>query len=425
MTPLLPLESFRAILGLHPAHFWGVAGTGTDALIADESCSPIVREYAWQDTGAVGRHEIAEAIETAETRLREYLSYSVAPHYTTETIVWPAGFDPYGRWQSVQLRGGYVQAVGVESLSMIQLAAAVTYSDSDGDGIDDLFSVTVATTVTDVKEIAVYFAAADRFDGADFTDDVGERWRVQPASITISGGNVTIKGSKWLLVKPIKYEGFTNVGANGLEPTTAANFVTTLDIYRRTTNADGTTAATSQAVIIWESEPLTGYCCGDVNLSTAYSGSPYDPAAVAQAVARVGIRDARTGIVTPAEASYDSTTGIWSSLDWTVCAWPDRVLVRYLAGYPLDTDGQMAQKWRMIVARLAAAELASPICGCADANRALSHWQFDLARTGGAADEAYGAISSADLDNPFGTRRGAVYAWKQVKHLRQLRGFLA
>jgi hypothetical protein len=423
IMPLLPLESFRAIIGLHPAHFWGVAGTNTDALIADESCSPITRQYAWQDTGAVGRHEIAEAIETAETRLREYLGFSVAPRYTTEALAWPAGFDPYGRWQSVQLGEGYVQAVGVESLTAISLAAVVTYSDSDGDLVDDLFTVSAATTVTDVKEVAVYFAAADRFDGADFTDDVGDRWRVQPISITISGGTVTVKGSKWLLVKPIKYEGFTNVGANGLEPTMAANFVTTLDIYRRITNTNGTTAATSQAVIIWESEPLSGACCGAT--STAYSGSPYDPAAVAQAVARVGVRDARVGIVTPAEASYDSATGVWASLDWTVCAWPDRVLIRYLAGYPLDSDGQMAHKWRVIVARLAAAELASPICGCADANRALAHWQFDLARTGGAADESYGAISAADLDNPLGTRRGAIYAWRIVKNLRQMRGILA
>lgn len=431
---LLPLDTWRSIISFHPTHFWGVAGTGTEALAVDTGCESIVRQYAWQNSDAVGRVEIAGAIETAETRLREYLGYSVAPRYVTEMLAWPqyldlslvlwGGVGADERRLSVQLSEGYIQAVGVEQLTAIQAAAAVAYSDSDGDGIDDLFTVTAAAPagLADTKEVALYFATADRFNGADFTDAIGDHWRIQPVTVTLSGGNVIVKGAKWLLVKPQKYEGFTNVGANGLEPTTAANFVTTVDLYRRTTNTDGTTSSTSQAVIIWETPPGDGCCCGCTNTSTAYSGSPYDPAAVANAVARVGIRDARHGSVLPAESTYDATTGIWSSLNWSVCRPPDRVFIRYLAGYPLDSSGQMDQKWRVIVARLAAAELAQPICGCADANRALAYWQFDLARTAGANDEAYGAIGAEDLDSPFGTRRGAVYAWRQVKHLRHLRG---
>lgn len=431
MTPLLPLDTWRSIISFHPTHFWGVAGTATEALAVDTGCESIVRQYAWQNSDAVGRWEIAEAIEVAESRLREYLGYSVAPRYTYETLPWPQYLDlslslwgasgADDRRLSVQLPEGYVQAVGVEQLTAIQVAAAVVYSDSDGDGIDDLFTVTAAAPagLTDIKEVALYFAAADRFNGADVTDAIGDPWRIQPVTVTLSGGNVIVKGAKWLLVKPQKYEGFSNVGPNGLEATTAANFATSLDLYWRTTGTNGTTTDTSQAVIIWETPP-GDECCGAV--STAYSGSPYDPAAVANAIARVGIRDARHGLVLPAESTYDSTTGVWSSLDWTICRPPDRVLIRYLAGYPLDANGQMDQKWRTIVARLAAAELARPICGCTDANRALAHWQFDLARTGGSNDEAYGAVSTEDLDNPFGTRRGAVYAWRQVKHLRQLRG---
>lgn len=426
---LLPLDTWRSIISFHPTHFWGVAGTGTEALAVDTGCESIVRQYAWQNSDAVGRAEIAEAIETAESRLREYLGYSVAPRYTTEMVSWPQYLDlslslwgasgADDRRLSVQLSEGYIQAVGVEQLTVIQAAVAVVYSDSDGDGIDDLFTVTAVASagLTDSKEVALYFATADRFNGADFTDVVGDRWRIQPVTVVLSGGNVVIKGAKWLLVKPQKYEGFTNVGPNGLEATTAANFATTVDLYRRTTNADGATTDTSQAVIIWETPPGDG-CCGD----TAYSGSSNDPAAVANAVARVGLRNARLGLVLPAESTYDSTTGIWSSLDWSICRPPDRVLVRYLAGYPLDSSGQMDQKWRVIVARLAAAELARPICGCSDANRALAYWQFDMARTSGANDEAYGAVSATDLDNPLGTRRGAVYAWRQIHHLRQLRG---
>lgn len=435
--PLLPLDTWRSIISFHPTHFWGVAGTQTEALAVDTGCESIVRQYAWQNSDAVGRWEIADAIETAEKRLREYLGYSVAPRYVTEMLPWPqylalsfslwdaAGSD--GRRLSVQLSEGYVQAVGVEQLTAIQTAAAVSYTDSDGDGIDDLFTVTAAAPagLTDIKEVALYFAAADRFNGANVTDAIGDPWRIQPVTVTLNGGNVTVKGAKWLLVKPQKYEGFTNVGANGLEATTAANFATTVDLYRRTTNTDGATTTTSQAVIIWETPPGDGCCCGCSDVSTAYSGSPYDSAAVANAVARVGLRNARLGLVMPAESAYDSTTGVWSSLDWSICRPPDRVLIRYYAGYPLDSTGQMDQKWRTIVARLAAAELTRPICGCTDANHALAYWQFDLARTSGSNDEAYGAVSTEDLENPLGTRRGQVYAWKQIKHLRQLKGVAA
>jgi hypothetical protein len=99
--------------------------------------------------------------------------------------------------------------------------------------------------------------------------------------------------------------------------------------------------------------------------------------------------------------------------------------VRYLAGSPLASDGQMQEPFRTVVARLAAAELARPICGCDEASRELYRWQFDLARTSGAGDEAYGAISANDLDNPLGTRRGHVFAWRFIRQRQQLRGFLA
>jgi hypothetical protein len=112
---------------------------------------------------------------------------------------------------------------------------------------------------------------------------------------------------------------------------------------------------------------------------------------------------------------------VWYSINWSVYREPDRVLVRYLAGYPLDQNGNMDRKWRTIVARLAMAELGKRIAAAEVANRELWHWQYDLARAAGANDEQY-AIGANDLENPFGTLRGQVYAWKQVKNLRLLNG---
>lgn len=426
MSNLLSLYEFFEILGFNPFHAFGIAGTGDLAI--DTGCNTLIRRYEWQNSDAAGHKSVEEAITHAETRLREYLGFSVAPHYVSETLDWPQGAaGPWGgdgRWLSVQLAEGEVRAVGVEALTSISTNVAVTYSDEDGDGIEDTFTVSAATTITDTSQIAVYFSSANRFNGWGATTAIGERWRVRPVEVAIAGGTVTIRGPKQLCVKPIKYEGATNVGANGLDPSDATNFVTTLDIYRRYTGIDGTTVATSQAVITWETRPSHGWwCCCGCQATDPYSGSPFDPAAVAQAIARVGIRDSKHGIVAAAETAYDSTTGIFSSLDWSVCARPDRLTVRYLAGFPLGSDGRMQEPYRTVVARMAAAELARPICGCDAANRELYRWQFDLSQTA-RGDELF-SISPEDLNNPFGTRRGYVYAWKMIKHLRQLAGILA
>ena len=423
---LLPLYTFFEALGFHPFHAFGIAGTGTLAVAS--GCDTLVRRYEWQNSDAAGTASIEQAIVSAEAKLRDYLGFSVAPRYTSETVPWPCTENASWRWQSVQLSEGEIRAVGVEALTAISTAAAVAYSDSDGDTIDDTFTVTAATTVTDTSQIAVYFSVADRFNGWGSTTAIGSRWRLLPVQVSITGGVVTVRGPKQLCVRPILYEGVTNIGANGLEPGTAGNFVTTLDIYQRATETNNTSVETSQAVITWETRPCHGWwCCCDCCSNTAnpFGGSPFDPAAVAQAVARVGIRNAVNGIVTPFEALLNTTTNVWSTDTVTVCDWPDRVTVRTLSGYPLGSDGQMQEPFRTAVARLAAAELARPVCGCESANRELARWQFDLARSGGASDEVYGAVSASDLDNPLGTRRGHVHAWRLIRQRLHVRGFLA
>lgn len=425
MTNLLPTYTFFQTLGFHPFHAFGIAGTGD--LAVTTGCDTLVRRYEWQNSDAVGMLAIEHAIEQAETKLRQYLGYSVAPHYVSETLPWPANGNAWGsdgRWLSMQLSEGEVRTVGVETLTVISAAAAVTYTDEDGDGITDTFTISAASALTDPSEIAVYFSTADRFNGFGATSAIGDRWRVQPVTVTISGGTITVKGPRQLCVKPLKYEGVVNIGANGLDPSLAGNFVTTLDLYQRTTATDGNTVATSQAVITWETRPSHGWwCCCDgcTAASNPYSGSIYDVASTAQAVARVGIRDARHGLITPAAELYDSAGQTWSA-SWPLCDPPDRVTVRYLAGWPLSSDGQMQEPFRTLVARMAMAELARPVCGCDAANRELYYWQFDLSQTA-RGDELFG-ISPENLNNPFGTRRGHVYAWKAVQNLRQLTGIL-
>lgn len=426
MDNLLPLEQWRKIIGYNPFHFWQLAGTRAPITSA---CNSAVMQYSWQGADAAGRNDILDAIQTAEQRIMPYLGYAPAPHWNEVTLPFPrypkedlmrmgyAGAD--NRWITLRLPEGKVSMLGVLTTSIIQAGAAVVTADNDGDGLAESFTVTVAAgTLTDTSQVAVYYAAADRLDG----DGIIEKWRIAPLDIKLVGANFVIRGKVWQIVKPSLYESYAPT-TQGLDVATANNYVGTLDVYRRYTNVDGTTTTDAQAVLIWESSPYPSWSC------VMPPGILPDPSAHAYAIARCVIRDADAGIIGLGESYYDTTQAAWYAVPWYASPYrfqpPDQVLIRYKAGYPLDTrlNGEMDSRMAMIVARLAVAELQRRICACDEANREIYHWQFDLARTGGAAGESYGAISGEDLNNPLGTRRGQVFAWKEIKKNRVLKGF--
>lgn len=423
---LLSLEEWREVLGFNPWHFWGFAGN-TIARVTS-NCNGLVFRYAWQNADAAGRENIRRAIETAEKRLPEYYGFNPAPLYQERTMPYPGYAHPErfwlqgqadfrDRWRSVRLEhDGYIQEIGLRTREAIAENATVSYADLDGDGLNETFTVSVAgTTLVPGQEtqVKVYFAEAQRFDGSG----IGDRWEVRPVdqvNIT-AAGDLTIRGRAWLLGKPILYEGIQNTG-QGLDPTDADNFAPLLDVYREYLDPDGTTITTSQAVLLWETLPYPYDCC-----CTGAATSPTDPASVGYLVARVGIRNADLGIVFPGAAIYDADAGTWSRRYLQTCWPPTRVTMRYKSGYARE-GYRMAAKMRYVVARFAAAELRRPICACDSANRELYEWQFDLARAAGKMDEQF-RISEADLNNPFGTRRGEVFAWKEMQRLRILGGF--
>lgn len=406
MINLLPLDILRSRISYHPWHFWQLSDTSYTPIAAD--CDDVVYEYAWQNADRLGREEIRAAISTAEQLIHDYLRYWPSPRYVRKTIAWPetqqSGFfgsyvtDPIGRYLSVQLPEHYVQAVGMEQQTLIG-DADVIFSDEDNDGLPETFTVTIATSVTDVDQIAVYFTVTDRL-----TDEM-DMWRIEPVQVSISGGVATITGHKWLLVKPIRYEGVQRTPIN---PTVDNNFVSEISVYQRTTNMD------EQATLIWEATPFPWWA--------TCQPSSTDPAAIATATARVGIRNGVDGIVSIGQARQSD--GTWTGTGWweSCSRPPDRVTVNYLAGYPL-INRQIDTTWQRTVTYLAIAQTVREVCGCKGAGQMWRYLQQDLARTSGDAGEAFGAISAADLSNPFGTRRGAVMAWKHVMQQRLPGGY--
>jgi hypothetical protein len=308
---------------------------------------------------------------------------------------------------TMTLKEARINSIGIEKLDLIA-TTAVVYTDADGDGNNDTFTVTQPTTVTNPDDIAIYFKAADRIDTLDVTMD---RWRIQPVQVIIAGGNATITGRAWQMVLPTLYEG---IEPAPVDIASAGNFAADVDVYHRYTYA-GTTLDTAQSVLYWESRPYPLF-------TNSYPTTTTDPSDTATYYARVAARDFPRGVVGFGEAVYNTTSSQWGSdlhLEW----WrpPDRIVVRYNAGIPL-VNGLVDKRYRTMISRFAAAELSRPICSCDAANRELYRWQFDLARSGGAGGEAYGAIAREDLDNPFGTCRGHVFAWHECKNLMQWRG---
>jgi hypothetical protein len=419
--PILPLEAWRKIIGYNPWHFWGLAGTLAPVT---SSCNSVVRKYGWQGVDAAGRDDIVTAIDEAERKLRTQLRYNIAPHFVSETLqipqysdrrIWQWGYaDPSFRWRAFPASEGYINSVGVEARTLIGsvarstpavIADTLVFTDTDGDGLMDTWTATIATTVTDPGQIAVYHAAANRIDSAPVSED----WRIAPVLVSIAGGVATIKGKVWLLVKPIKYEGTDEY----LNADDLANYVSSLEIYRYYCDPSGTTTATAQGMLIWETEPYPGWanCCNTTNAS--------DPAALAYSISRIGIRHAKAGMLYFGESAYNATTGIWYATDWTSCRPPDRITVRYNAGVPL-INYQIDPRMATVTSRLAAAELARRICACDTANREIGRWQYDLAYTG-KGDELYN-YPAEELSNPFGTRRGHVEAWIEARQTRNLQG---
>lgn len=421
----LPLDTFRAELGLHPYHFWGLSDARYTPL--SPGCNRLTYEEDWQGSDAAGRASIRAAIEAAEQKLHGYLGFWPSPRYIeTPALAWPrfndvsqvryVDADATGRRIAIPAPDGYLQAMGIEQVTLLG-TPAVALTTLSGAAGEPYYTFSLSLTVavgTDVDSIAVYFAAGDRLNGEGAT----ERWRVQPVQVSLSGTTLTITGRAWLIVQPVRYLGYSG---SVIDPTDAATFVSELEVATRAPNGNGTSVTTCVATLIYETSDC-GRCWGPCCCGATGTVSS-DPGTEGWVIARAGIRDGRLGLVTPAAAVYDPTAGTWSSAwccDGSYCD-PDRVRLRYLAGYPLD--GPLAAHWQAVVVKLAAAELKRRICACRETNEKLHDLQMDMALES-TQTERY-RRTEAQMNNPFGTRLGHIQAWLESKDHLIRRGQLA
>lgn len=408
---LLSLNRYARIMQINPAHFNGLVSSTIFPL--QNSCSDLWFRYDWQANDSVSWESLAQQIKIAEDDIKAYCRYSPAPDWEAKDVrPWPAGhrrdwytfgWDARDEAIGVPTSYDYLISPGRRAVSLIDDAVTVTYSDPDGDGYNELATISATTSLTSTDEIKVYFASksGDR------------RWEVRPVkSKVISAGTVTITFNAWQLVKPEKKElPPTTNGPEGLNLLDSTNYVTTLDIYREYTD---TSAVSSE--LFWASN--CGYCQGNGCANCTLTSST--------GCAR--ITSINPGMMQPYPATYSSDDGIWSSAYWPTASDPRMVSLWYLAGFQDNnylagrSYDPLSDSFAQAIAWLATARLERPFCNCGTASALAAKLQTDMAITDGDTSKN---LSFEDLENPFGTRLGEVWAWRRLKKIqgKRLGGF--
>lgn len=390
---LLSLDRFAELIGMHPLHFNQVEINSGD-IAPIRNCGSPIAQYGWQYADRIGREEVAQIIAEAESILSNYLGFDLLPTWQVQYRAGAfGGINSRGHWQAIQTTKGYVISGGVEAKTLIDDAVAIVYSDDDGDSYNETATISVATTVTNIEEIAVYYPGESGVD----------EWEIRPIKVSISGGIATITCKREQLVKPELFMSLNdNRAVNGLDNT---NFLTTVDVYRHYNDPQ------TQIQFMWEPSAncITCTTC-DSCVSCTYTTQN----------GCLFVRNSRLGLVAASPASWNATTSVFDSAEFSGCRVPDTALLSYRAGYrdmnlrmPSKT---MASKYEHAIARLAVTLLHRPMCGCPTIEKSVSYWRDDLAERHSTQGGSWTHnLSRKLLDCPFGTSRGALYAWQTVK----------
>jgi len=414
----LPLLTYARIMGIHPAHFLGLAGGSIFPVTGQ--CSDVWWQHSWQAHDRVSREDLAYVIQEAEREIESVLGYSVCPtfhskemhrypqHFRRDTF--GNGRNTRGQYKSIKAKSGKFIEAGQRAVTLIGTATlgagTLALSDPDGDGFNELVTITLPASLSDACEIKAY--------PPDYSGQ--EAWEIRPAkSKTITGGNVILQFDRWQIVKPDNYETFpTNEDVIALDPTDNTNFLTSIEVYREYTDF-----SQSSAEFSWTPDPsnfLNGYC-------GSCSGTGCTACSNTTQTGCVHVRDVNLGLVVPVPATYDADSGTWSQSTFTECREPDTVKIWYKAGELSQTflSGQSCNPMEPFLAQaiawMATARIERNFCGCGNTLNLVSWLREDLAKS----DDAGSFNTDFDLlGNPFGTKRGEIMAWQKISNLTEM-----
>lgn len=410
---LLSLGRYAQLMGISPLHFWQGVTPGLDPVVFPVTdCSSVWFQHDWQNSDQVSREQVVNAIAEAEGEIAHLLGYWPGPTWIAEEQqMYNRPYDRQYFGNGESLRGNYkavasdygrIISVGQRAVLLVGTptvaAGTLRYSDEDSDGFYETASIVLATTLTDPCDIKVYF-----------TGHTGDPdWEIRPLrKKTISGGVLTIILDSWLLIDRTLYELYpTDLGPLAIDVSTTANYVTSVDVYY-----EYASTVLPSAAFIWASSSGSCPTCGGTGCN-ACAGSTSTGCAL--------IRDARAGILAPTPATYDVATGTWTADVWEDCREPDYVQLWYYAG---EIDQKylrglscepLSLYWQQAISWLATARLDRPLCSCGNVQAAVDWLREDLALSETGRSHS---LSFSLIDNPLGTLRGEVMAWKRISKL--------
>jgi hypothetical protein len=328
------LARYAAIIEYPECNFFGVnAGINTGF-----QCQEI-----WQKPQ---RDTINKYLAEAQYEIEQETAYPLAPRWIGQ-----GQSDDYQDWQPFSTRlvtrfARYIEG-GIEAEDDISLGEAVNQATDPG------VVGPVATTVTDTDEVRVYHPGSDV--------------EIDPSSIVISGGNLTIELPRCRTVT----EAVADNPENGLDYATLTNFESTVDI-KRTYNDDSV-----EAVLAYRDS-----CSGCTEATIAgcfYARNP-----------RLGILDV--------QLSSNGTNNLCQ------CR-AEIIRLNYRAG--ADVLTRQAED---AIVRLAHSKMPNEPCGCDIVKRL---WGRDR--------NIPDVLTRERLNCPFGLNDGAWIAWQFAQSMKIMR----
>ena len=413
IRPKLPLDTWAKLMGVNPLHFNGVYIEDNPPAV----CEQPWLQFAWQTADRVGREELSRAIAQAEADIESHLHYRLIP--TWEEDEWHQTIRPMrpdlfnltntdirGFAQVVKAKWGHFISGGIRTPAILVdgLDAAVAYTDPDGDGYDEVATVNVTVAAgQDPCELRVYFPISNVMVAADSQNQFNS-WEIRPISVAITGTAAVITFRREQAVLPQLQLDIVPPASDshlrGVDGSVDDNFLDTIDVYRVYNDPQ------TQVNLLWEGRGIgCDACTGGCNLCE-YS---------TQAGCLSLRGDLKNSMVAYRPAIWNAATGAFDTAALAVARQPDNVRLWYYAGlrdHSLHCAvDEMSGEWARTVAYYAAAILDRQVCACENIHSNIEYWQDDRAVRG---KEGLN-IPTRMLDNPFGTRRGAMYAWERVK----------
>lgn len=317
------------------------------------------------------REMIARFMEQALIKVAHELNYWPLPAWFSDVQFIGKG-KPIQN-QTFRTRWPKLIALGQRAQSLIEAGSAVVYSDPYTLGLNTQAAVSVVTTI-DASEVKAFFTINDGL----FTPAGDVRFEIEPLEALSIAGTVALTGHASQFISPLLvwYKPYVTTDPNLNRPnqvdtTDAANFVTTVDLYRVYND-------TSVGIEV---------LAGDGTVLQTYTGEILDPD---NGIVRIG--------------------NLCDTLCYTKT--PYTVKIFYYAGLPL-VNGFMDNEMLEAITMLANADMNNKLTGFSSwiLNQWENHRRPMIENVG---NGSISLLSPGEANNPFGLRTGQVQAWRSV-----------